>query len=75
MAMVEAATRLSATLLVCSACYLIIERGGVQSIILSYPEILLGVIALEVLIGKWRGLRLLEYTRFYDLARRGRLAH
>ncbi len=63
------------TLVVCSACYLIIERGGVQSIILAYPEILLGVVALEVAIGKWRGLRLLEYARFYELARRGRLAH
>jgi len=31
---------------------------------------LLGVGALEVLIGKWRGLRLLEYVRFYDLVRR-----
>jgi hypothetical protein len=57
------------TLLVCAACYLTIELGGLQSIILSYPEILLGVIALEVVIGKWRGLRLLEYARFYDLVR------
>ena len=63
------------TLIVCSACYLIIERGGLQSIILAFPEILLGVIALEIAIGKWRGLRLLEYARFYELARRGRLAH
>ncbi len=75
---VEAGTRQALrltinTLVVCSACYLIIERGGVQSIILSYPEILIGVIVLEVLIGKWRGLRLLEYARFYDLARRARL--
>ena len=39
---------------------------------LAFPETLLGVIALEVLIGKWRGLRLLEYVRFGDLARRPR---
>jgi len=58
------------TLLVCTVCYLTIEVGGLQSIILSFPETLLGVVALEVLIGKWRGLRLLEYPRFYDLARR-----
>ena len=62
------------TLVVCAACYLTIELAGLQSIILSYPEILLGVIALEVVIGKWRGLRLLEYVRFYDLARRERPA-
>jgi hypothetical protein len=60
------------TLLVCSACYLAIEGGGVQSIVLSFPEVLVGVIVLEVLIGKWRGLRLVEYARFADLLRRQR---
>jgi hypothetical protein len=60
------------TLVVCAACYLVIELGGLQSIVLAFPETLLGVIALEVLIGKWRGLRLLEYARFHDLARRER---
>jgi transglutaminase-like putative cysteine protease len=57
------------TLLVCAACYLTIELGGLQSIVLSFPEVLIGVIGLEVLLGKWRGLRLLEYVRFHDLAR------
>jgi len=59
------------TLLVCSACYATIEYTGLQSWILSFPEMLIGVIVLEVVIGKWRGLRLLEYARFYELARRG----
>jgi hypothetical protein len=31
---------------------------------------LIGVVALEIAIGKWRGLRLLEYLRFSDLGRR-----
>jgi transglutaminase-like putative cysteine protease len=57
------------TLLVCAACYLTIELGGLQSIVLSFPEVLIGVIGLEVLLGKWRGLRLLEYVRFHDLVR------
>lgn len=57
------------TLLVCSACYLTIEWAGLQSIVLSFPEVLIAVVALEVVIGKWRGLRLLEYWRFSDLAR------
>ena len=61
-------------LLVCSVCYLIVDTGGLQSIVLSFPELLIGVIAFEILLGKWRGLRLLEYVRFYDLARRGRFA-
>lgn len=64
------AVRLTAnTLLVCAACYLTIEWAGLQSIVLSFPEVLLGVVALEIAIGKWRGLRLLEYLRFVDLGR------
>jgi len=57
------------TLLVCAACYLTIEWGGLQSIVLSYPEVLIGVVAFEIALGKWRGLRLLEYLRFSDLDR------
>ncbi len=59
------------TLLVCAACYLTIEWAGLQSIVLSFPEVLIGVVALEIAIGKWRGLRLLEYLRFADLGRSG----
>jgi transglutaminase-like putative cysteine protease len=57
------------TLMVCAACYLTIEWGGLQSIVLSFPEVLVGVVALEIAIGKWRGLRVLEYLRFSDLGR------
>lgn len=57
------------TLFVCAACYLTIEWAGLQSIVLSFPEVLVLVIALEIAIGKWRGLRLLEYVRFSDLGR------
>ena len=60
------------TLLVCAICYLSIELGGLQSIVLSFPEVLIGVVALEILVGKWRGLRLLEYVRFYELVRDGK---
>ncbi len=62
------------TLLVCSACYVVIEGFALQSIVLSYPEVLVGVVALEIAIGKWRGLRLLEYLRFSDLGGSGRPA-
>jgi transglutaminase-like putative cysteine protease len=62
------------TLLVCSACYVAIEGFALQSIVLSYPEVLIGVVALEIAIGKWRGLRLLEYLRFSDLGGSGKPA-
>jgi hypothetical protein len=53
-----------ATLALAVVCYLVVELGGLQSLLLAYPEILLGTVAVDVALGKWRGLRLLEYVRF-----------
>jgi transglutaminase-like putative cysteine protease len=58
------------TLAVAMLCYLAIEMSGLQSVLLCFPELLLGAIAIDVGLGKWRGLRLLEYVRFLDLTRR-----
>jgi hypothetical protein len=52
------------TLVLSIACYLIVDRAGLQSLVLAYPELLLGTVVLNVLVGKWRGVRLLEYRRF-----------
>lgn len=60
------------TMLVCVLCYLAVEGTGIATLLLAFPEILIGIIAAEVAAGKWRGLRLLEYKRFYDLLRRAR---
>jgi len=65
------AVRLTINTLVLSAlCYVVIEGTGLQSRLLAYPEILIAAIVLDVVLGKWRGLRLLEYGRFFDLTRR-----
>jgi len=58
------------TLAISALCYLVIESTGLQSLLLSFPELLLGAIAIDIGLGKWRGLRLLEYVRFFDLTRR-----
>jgi hypothetical protein len=60
------------TLLVCAVCYVVVEGTGLPSWILTYPEILIGVIAAQAVLGKWRGLRLTEFRRFYDVLRRTR---
>jgi hypothetical protein len=52
------------TLALAVVCYLVVELGGLQSLLLAYPEMLLGTVAVNVALGKWRGLRLLEYVRF-----------
>ncbi|HVN85078.1 MAG TPA: 7TM domain-containing protein [Candidatus Binatia bacterium] len=66
----EAARLTVNTLLLASVCYLAVEATGLQSVVLVFPEVLIGAIAVDVALGKWRGLRLLEYFRFFDLTRR-----
>ncbi len=61
------------TLLLASVCYMAVEWGGLQSLLLSFPELLLAAIVIDVVLGKWRGLRLLEYKRFWPLAEKRQL--
>jgi transglutaminase-like putative cysteine protease len=58
------------TLGLAALCYLAIEPTGLQSVLLAFPELLIGAIVVDVVLGKWRGLRLLEYLRFFDLTKR-----
>jgi len=58
------------TLGLAALCYLAIETTGLQSLLLAFPELLLGAVAVDIVLGKWRGLRLLEHWRFFDLTRR-----
>lgn len=58
------------TLGLAAVCYLAIDMTGMQSLLLAFPELLIGAIAIDIGLGKWRGLRLLEYLRFFDLTRR-----
>jgi hypothetical protein len=58
------------TLLVATCSYVGIEDTGLKSMVLTFPEMLVGVIGIELLLGRWRGLRLLEYVRFYGLMKK-----
>jgi hypothetical protein len=57
------------TLLVATCSYIGIENTGLKPLVLTFPEFLIGVIGVELLLGRWRGLRLVEYLRFYDVVR------
>lgn len=46
-----------------------LKFGALQGFMLSYPEIILLFIAINVLLGRWTGLRLLEYVRFREVLR------
>lgn len=55
------------TLIVIAACYVVMESLFMQSLILAFPELLLVVIALNLWLGKWIGIRVLEFARFRRL--------
>ncbi len=57
------------TLGLAALCYLLVETTGLQSLLLAFPELLIVALVIDVVLGKWRGLRLLEYVRFLGLTR------
>lgn len=58
----------SETLALSIVCYWIASWLWLQNLALAYPlGIILGSIAINILLGKWTGLRLTEYFRFKEL--------
>jgi len=45
-------------------CFLVMDSWYLQTVVLTFPESLLCVILLEIMIGTWTGVRLMEYVRF-----------
>ena len=59
------------TLFLAVASYLIMDLGALQSWVLSHPEAtILSLLSANILLGKFTGLRLLEYWRFRELLRK-----
>lgn len=58
---------LARTLLVVFVCYLTMGSLSLQILFLAFPELLLAVIALEIWLGRWMGLRMTEWLRFKGL--------
>ncbi|MEX0649580.1 MAG: 7TM domain-containing protein [Candidatus Andersenbacteria bacterium] len=65
----RAATITAWTLGLSIASYFIVSWEIVRSIIVSYPEIVLLAIPVNIALGRWSGLRLTEYFRFRRLLR------
>jgi transglutaminase-like putative cysteine protease len=55
------------TLVVISACYAVMDSLFMQSMILAFPELLLIIIAVNLWLGKWIGMRVTEFIRFRKL--------
>ncbi|MBN1494265.1 hypothetical protein JW911_00845 [Candidatus Peregrinibacteria bacterium] len=58
-----------ATLFVSTIAFFIITEEVVQSFMLSYPEIIIFIIVIDIFLGKWTGLRLVERIRFREVLR------
>lgn len=57
------------TILAALLCVAIVQWPRLQSVILAYPETVLLTLIINVLIGRFTGLRLVEYFRFQEIFR------
>ncbi len=55
------------TLLVAILIYFVLSSPSIQNLLLTFPESILSIAGLNLFLGKWIGLRLLEYRRFYPI--------
>ncbi|RME31906.1 MAG: hypothetical protein D6800_00355 [Candidatus Zixiibacteriota bacterium] len=58
------------TMLVAAAAYSLMSWRLLQSIVISFPEAILVVVALYIYIGRYSGFRLSEFVRFRHLLTR-----
>jgi len=64
---IKALTITLSTIVVIAAAYAVMDSLFLQSIILAFPETLLIIIALNLWLGRWIGMRVSEYARFRHL--------
>ncbi|NQZ76295.1 MAG: hypothetical protein HRT61_09310, partial [Ekhidna sp.] len=63
----EASKLYATTLLVTMAIYFILSSTAIQLFVITFPEIILTVAGINLLLGKWIGLRVTEYYRFLQV--------
>ena len=62
-----AGKELAGTLVVMLACYVVMNSLALQVLVIGFPEVLFLVVAANVYLGRWVGMRLSEYLRFRTL--------
>ncbi len=55
------------TLLVATLIYFVLASPSIKNLVLTFPELILSIAGFNLFLGKWIGLRLLEYKRFQPL--------
>lgn len=67
--LLSAVLAVSETVLAALVCVFLVQWGPFQSLLLAYPELLVLTVLANILLGRWTGLRLVEYFRFRDVFR------
>jgi hypothetical protein len=57
-------------LIVSFSVFWLLNRWWIKHILLSYPESIILVLALHIVVGRFTGLQLLEYFRFMPLIKK-----
>lgn len=65
----QAIVMIGATTLVSIVCYYVVEWSFLKTLIFGHPELIFGFLFADVLLGRWTGLRLMEYVRFREIFR------
>jgi len=65
----KACTVSFATCVVIAAAYTVMDSVFLQSVVVAFPESLLVIIAINLWLGRWIGMRVMEYFRFRHLIR------
>ena len=60
---------IGATTFVSIVCYYVVEWPFLKTLIFGHPELIFGFLMVDVFLGRWTGLRLLEYVRFREIFR------
>jgi len=55
------------TLLAALIIFLVLSSQAIQSFLITFPESILVIAGVNLLLGKWIGMRLLEFKRFYKV--------
>ena len=60
----------ASTVLVIVVCYAAFGSVVLQTFLVGFPELLLPIVAAQMVVGRWTGLRLMEHWRFGSVAAR-----
>lgn len=65
----EALSMLGWTLAIATLCFVVFSSRLLNAVFLNFPELLLLVLAAQIALGRWSGLRVSEFLRFRRLMR------